>query len=507
MRNSKERCRRTRHPLWPALMVLTVVVLLAMSVLSLAVYVLADLELQVNGGEQIKLEYGEEFIDQGAMAFLGGAPIELEVTASGDVDPAQLGTYTVTYTAQFGRHTAVAERTVQVVDTRAPTITLVEDPDAFTELGNDYVEEGFSAWDAVDGDLTDSVTRTVADGVITYTVQDSSGNTAQVERTIVYVDKIAPELVLQGDDTVSMYVGAVYTDPGYTATDNADGDITANVTISGTYDTETPGSYTIHYSVADSSGNTAEAERKLIVKDFPTALPADPEDAELTYVDDSYLQGVGMVNDPENPGEKVIYLTFDDGPGAYTPQLLQILEKYNVKVTFFVVGSACLEYLDDIADAGHSIGLHTNTHKYSLLYSSEDAFFADLNAIREKVFERTGIEATLHRFPGGSSNTLSKKYSVGIMTKLTQAVEDAGYRYFDWNVDSNDAGGAGTSVEVYNNVVSGIKGKKTAVVLQHDVKGYSVAAVEKIIQWGLANGYTFLPLDADSPTCHHGVNN
>ena len=184
-----------------------------------------------------------------------------------------------------------------------------------------------------------------------------------------------------------------------------------------------------------------------------------------------------------------------------------ILEKYNVKATFFVVGTSRLDYLDDIAEAGHAIGVHTNTHVFKDIYASEEAFFKDFYALYNKTFDLTGIKTDICRFPGGSSNTTSRKYCVGIMTKLTQAVEEKGFAYFDWNVDSNDAGGAKTAEEVYQNVISGIGNKKAAVVLQHDIWEYSVDAVEKIIQWGLANGYTFLPLDHDSPGAHHPVNN
>ena len=74
-------------------------------------------------------------------------------------------------------------------------------------------------------------------------------------------------------------------------------------------------------------------------------------------------------------------------------------------------------------------------------------------------------------------------------------------------MDSNDAGGTTTSTGVYNNVVSAVAKRKTSVVLMHDIKGYTVNAIEDIIVWGLENGYTFKALTADSPTCHHGINN
>jgi peptidoglycan/xylan/chitin deacetylase (PgdA/CDA1 family) len=93
------------------------------------------------------------------------------------------------------------------------------------------------------------------------------------------------------------------------------------------------------------------------------------------------------------------------------------------------------------------------------------------------------------------------------MTRLTKAVQQKGFVYFDWNVDSNDAGGATTATAVYNNVVKGCKNLKTSVVLMHDIKKYTVDAIEDILKWGIANGYTFAALDENSPTMHHGVNN
>ncbi|MBQ9108767.1 MAG: peptidoglycan-N-acetylglucosamine deacetylase, partial [Oscillospiraceae bacterium] len=117
-----------------------------------------------------------------------------------------------------------------------------------------------------------------------------------------------------------------------------------------------------------------------------------------------------------------------------------------------------------------------------------------------------GIKTTLLRFPGGSSNGVSR-FNPGIMTRLTKLVEEKGFQYFDWHVDSQDAGGAKTADEVFQNVVNGVKNRKTSVVLQHDIRGYSVDAVERIIQWGLKNGYTFKALDENSPKAHHNVKN
>ena len=93
------------------------------------------------------------------------------------------------------------------------------------------------------------------------------------------------------------------------------------------------------------------------------------------------------------------------------------------------------------------------------------------------------------------------------MTRLTKSIREKGYQYFDWNVDSNDAGGAKTADEVFENVIKGVEKWTNSIVLQHDTKGFSVDAVERIIAWGLCNGYTFRALDINSPASHHGVSN
>ena len=126
--------------------------------------------------------------------------------------------------------------------------------------------------------------------------------------------------------------------------------------------------------------------------------------------------------------------------------------------------------------------------------------------MNEVIKEATGEYSCLLRFPGGSSNGVSR-FNPGIMTRLTQAVTEAGFYYFDWNVSSGDAGGTTDTGVVYANVIGGVSGKNISVVLQHDIKGFSVAAVEDIIIWGLNNGYTFLPLTPNSPAIRHNVNN
>lgn len=205
---------------------------------------------------------------------------------------------------------------------------------------------------------------------------------------------------------------------------------------------------------------------------------------------------------------EIIYLTFDDGPSPYTANLLDILKKYGIKATFFVTGAGDESLITREYNEGHAIGLHTMTHRYDLVYSSPEAFFAELDAVQARVKNATGKTTNLVRFPGGSSNTISRRYDHGthIMSYLAQETTNRGLVYFDWNVDSNDAGTAKTAGEVYTNVVTTLKPGES-VVLQHDNRDFSVAAVESIIQYGLEHGYTFAKLDAGSFTAHHGVAN
>ena len=206
--------------------------------------------------------------------------------------------------------------------------------------------------------------------------------------------------------------------------------------------------------------------------------------------------------------KKVIYLTFDDGPGPYTSWLLDILAEYDVEATFFVTGAAS-DYNSLIGRAyreGHSIGVHTYSHNYYDIYSSEQAFFNDFNAVQELIYQQTGSYTRLCRFPGGSSNTVSR-FNPGIMSRLGPGLESMGYRYFDWNVNSRDAEGARSASAVAENIIRGCHGKNCAVVLQHDIKAFSVEAVEQVLIWGLENGYSFLPLDVSSPVTHHDIAN
>lgn len=200
---------------------------------------------------------------------------------------------------------------------------------------------------------------------------------------------------------------------------------------------------------------------------------------------------------------KSICLTFDDGPGLYTERLLEVLARYNVKATFFATtGPNRLDILPKITAAGHSIGNHTANHDYKKLYASEASFLDALNEMEKIILDRTGVRPTLFRFPGGSISIDRYAPQKDMAHRLTALVQDRGYRYFDWDLDSRDSAEAQTPGAVYRNVISGVRSREKTVVLLHDIKQHSVDAAERIIVWGIKNGYVFLPLDGHFPAPH-----
>lgn len=296
-------------------------------------------------------------------------------------------------------------------------------------------------------------------------------------RKVNVVDNISPEITLKGSDNIKLYESSDYEEPGFIAFDNYDGDITKNVIVQNDIKEEV-GDYKITYIVEDSSGNKTMVTRN-----------------------------VKILDKKKNIG--TIYLTFDDGPSNNTSKILDILKKEDIKATFFLVNfnSSYNPVVKRIYDEGHSIGIHSYTHNYKLIYSSVSAYFDDLNKMNDKIKTITGSDTKLLRFPGGSSNTISS-FNKGIMTTLVKEVTNAGYHYFDWNVDSSDAWSARNSNDVYNNVINNLK-KGTNIVLMHDLSSNekTINILEKIIKDAKEKGYIFENITMNTKEIHHGINN
>ena len=220
------------------------------------------------GDNPMTIEVGTTFTDPGATASdAGDGDLTSSIVVSGSVDTSTIGTYTLTYDVSdtSGNPADSVTRTVNVVDTTVPVITLLGDTTVTIEVGATYTDSGATAADNYDGDLTSSIaivnnvdTSTVGTYTVTYNVSDTSGNAAvPVTRTVNVVDTTVPVITLLGDTTVTIEVGATYTDSGATAADNYDGDLTSSIAIVNNVDTSTVGTYTVTYNVSDTTGNAA----------------------------------------------------------------------------------------------------------------------------------------------------------------------------------------------------------------------------------------------------------
>ena len=444
--------------------------------------------ITLNGENVTTVEAFSDYSDQGAEGgfSLQELKLPLEVKTTGAVDTDKVGEYRLDYSLSlFGKNVGIS-RTVKVVDTVAPTIEVADHNFTFNYNNIAPTPEDITisatAKDNYDGDISGNIVKTVENGICYYTVTDSSGNTATAKVHIIYADGVKPTLTLWGNGTMYIAAGGAYTEPGFAAKDNLDGDISAQVQVTGSVDTTRSGTYIREYTVTDSAGNRSSIARKVIV--FGT----------LTYKDFTEIA----------PNGKAVYLTFDDGPGVYTQRLLDSLRQYNVKATFFVTNQFP-KYQHLIAAAhqdGHKIAVHTYSHQIyknaTSIYRSVDAYMADFYAMQDVVKAHTGEFTKIFRFPGGTNNLVSKSQCRGIMTALSQKLSAEGYYYFDWNVDCNDTRYSDAQ-SVITSTIDQINKKPNAVVLMHDIKKQTVDAIPAIIEYCLNNGYEFRVLTENSP--------
>ncbi|MCI8314138.1 MAG: polysaccharide deacetylase [Lachnospiraceae bacterium] len=199
-----------------------------------------------------------------------------------------------------------------------------------------------------------------------------------------------------------------------------------------------------------------------------------------------------------------VYLTFDDGPSANTDRILDILAQYGVKATFFVVGkNGYTEQYQRIVEEGHALGMHSYSHRYSEIYASLDAYKEDLTKLHDFLYELTGEDCKIVRFPGGSSNTISKVN----MQELIRYLNQENMVYFDWNVSSGDASGENKDAnQIARNVLDQIDKYNNVVILFHDATGKSttVDALSEIIEKILESDNTvILPISKDTVKVQH----
>ncbi|MCR4581165.1 MAG: polysaccharide deacetylase family protein, partial [Bacilli bacterium] len=390
----------------------------------------------------------------------------------------KLGDYAVVYNIKYKGREYKLTRRVSIVDLSAPTIEVnVEtlEKDVCTDKYNKEIT--YAATDDFDGDITDKVIKEELTDKVILKVSDSSENVTTVEIPVKTIDKGGNRVLLNGSANMSVSLNGTYTERGAYLADGCDKKINEDIDISGSVDTSKEGVYTITYQ--SKTNKDLKATRKVSVYDMPSSIKAP-------YT-----------------GESVIYLTFDDGPCYYTKKILDVLDKYNIKATFFVTNqiSGYKYMIAEEAKRGHTIGIHTLTHQWKI-YHSLDSYWEDFNAMNDIVEQQTGKRATILRFPGGTSNQVAKTN----MSLIASSVLSKGYQYYDWNVCVEDAGACVKSSNkqscVYNYFTGGLQKGRDNIVLLHDLKSYTADSLEKMIKYGLDNGYTFKAIDENTATVH-----
>ena len=440
------------------LILVLVISILIVSFTSL--YLLLYFSLHINGDKNIEIDYKSEYKDKGANYKLFGIDVSNSIKVKNKVNTKKIGEYEVIYSIKYFFINIKRSRKVKVVDKSAPIIKLKGEDKVVICPNSVYAEEGYEANDIKDGDVTKKVKVKQEEDKITYSVTDKAGNKSKKERIIIKEDKEPPKLTLVGKDITVVGLSYNYVDSGYEVSDNCDKEV--KVTHEGNIDVNKEGRYNITYIATDSSGNETKITRTVVVQ-------------------------------KQSGGTGIVYLTFDDGPSSSgsTEKILEVLRNNGVKATFFVTGNGPANLIKKEYNEGHVIALHTYTHSYANVYSSVDNYFNDLNKISDLVYSQTGQRTNIIRFPGGSNNTVSNRYSNGIMNTLTKQVLDKGYIYFDWNITSGDAGECSTSSCVYNNVTNRLSKSRSNIVLMHDVKWFTANALDDIIKFAKNNGYTF----------------
>ena len=234
----------------------------------------------------------------------------------------------------------------------------------------------------------------------------------------------------------------------------------------------------------ETSGGSAQADTEALVESSEEALEDEQEEWD---------------------GIRRVYITFDDGPSTSTNTILDILDSYGVKATFFVTGKEGEEYekvYRRIAGSGHTLGMHSYSHKYSELYESLGSFSADLHKLQTYLYETTGVWAQYYRFPGGSSNTVSKVD----MNSLIDYLDLEHIKYFDWNVASSDDSNGISKDIIVANVMTGVPKFHEAIILLHDAadKPATVEALPEIIEQIQAMDNTVIvPITDDTLPVQH----
>lgn len=408
-----------------------------------------------------------------------------ELQVNNLVDNEKLGQYIIEYVYQKYTFTL----TVYIDDTVPPQFETQNQ----TILRNESVDPQTLVTDIRDDSKTkvyfkeDYLFNEVKTYKVTVIVEDSYGNKSEKNAYVQVQEKDEEPPIVKGLTPITLLIGdEIDLKKGVSVEDAHDDHPTMTIDDS-QLNIRKIGEYEVYYHVQDQAGN-----------------------------EETYTRQVEVLSQYENreaslDGVKTCYLTFDDGPSENTEKILKILDRYQIKATFFVTGTSPKDfhYIKEAYQKGHTIGLHTYSHDYEYIYSSLKNYISDLNRIKEVVYQQTGMNAQFIRFPGGSSNLVSKKYNEGIMTRLSKKVIDLGYQYYDWTSINGDGEGIKTVEGLQKKAIEEIGHQEDIMFLMHDsaAQDNTVKALPSLLDYLIKKGYTFQVIDETSPTFHHHIQN
>lgn len=216
-------------------------------------------------------------------------------------------------------------------------------------------------------------------------------------------------------------------------------------------------------------------------------------------IEDTTAMAENETNEPVMAEQKIMYLTFNDAPSQYTQGVLEVLDRYHIKASFFVSGEnpKYFDLLKTIHREGHTLALHTYSHDEAVIYADPDAYFQDLVKLENLLYEQTGVKTDILRFPGGSAHAEA-------MAKLIPFAKYHGYRYVDWNADNGDRDASLSPDDLYQNTLAGIQNKKTVMMLMHNGEnsGNTLQALDRTIQELMRQGWEFRTIDSSTPIFH-----
>ncbi len=285
-------------------LIISLIIVMCHITLLIVNYIDYDIKIELQGNDNISLLFQEEYKESGAKATYCRnntcKDITDEITITNNIDINKIGHYEVIYKVTYENKETSISRHVSVIETTPPQLNLIGSTEPYVCPAKDYVEEGYSAIDNYDGDITSKVEKINEDNKIIYRVSDSSGNISENNRIIHYEDVNKPVITLKGNKTITLNIGEEYVEKGYTAADNCNGDLTSKVKVTNNINSNNAGVYKVTYTVEDDSHNTTSVTRTVKVAKIPTFNTRDIslyKEALTDYIiSKNYKVSVGYYN-------------------------------------------------------------------------------------------------------------------------------------------------------------------------------------------------------------------